>query len=181
MAAERSPELLITVDNGVSSLEGVDEAHRLGIQVLITDHHLPGAELPTPDANVNPNLDDNEFASPHLAGVGVAFYLMAALGRTLEAGGLTGAARVPAKYLDLVALGTVADVVTLDHNNRVLVQQGIQRIRAGKAVAGVGALFQKAGRSVIRCGLHIIGQQAFDADGHIVEAPGRSATCGNAR
>ena len=150
VAAERSPELLITVDNGVSSLEGVDEAHRLGIQVLITDHHLPGAELPTPDAIVNPNLDDNEFASPHLAGVGVAFYLMAALGRTLEAGGLTGAARVPAKYLDLVALGTVADVVTLDHNNRVLVQQGIQRIRAGKAVAGIGALFQKAGRSVIR-------------------------------
>ena len=150
VAAERSPNLLITVDNGVSSVEGVEEAHRLGIQVLITDHHLPGAELPRPDAMVNPNLDDNDFSSPHLAGVGVAFYLMAALGRALEEGGQSGAARVPAKYLDLVALGTVADVVLLDHNNRVLVQQGMQRIRAGKAVPGIGALFQQAGRSVSR-------------------------------
>jgi len=150
VAAERSPDLLITVDNGVSSVEGVDEAHRLGIKVLITDHHLPGAELPTPDAMVNPNLDDNDFASPHLAGVGVAFYLMAALGRSLEADGLPGAARVPARYLDLVALGTVADVVTLDHNNRVLVQQGLQRIRAGKSVPGIAALFQLAGRSPAR-------------------------------
>jgi len=150
VAAQRSPDLLVTVDNGVSSLEGVDEAHRLGIKVLITDHHLPGAELPTADAMLNPNLADNEFASPHLAGVGVAFYLMAALGRALEADGLSGAARVPARYLDLVALGTVADVVTLDHNNRVLVQQGLQRIRAGKAVPGIAALFQLAGRSVAR-------------------------------
>jgi len=150
VAAERSPELLITVDNGVSSVAGVEEAHRLGIQVLITDHHLPGAELPTPDAMVNPNLDDNNFASPHLAGVGVAFYLMAALGRTLEADGQSGAARVPARYLDLVALGTVADVVTLDHNNRVLVQQGLKRIRAGNAVPGIGALLQRAGRSAAR-------------------------------
>ncbi|MCH8101409.1 MAG: single-stranded-DNA-specific exonuclease RecJ [Proteobacteria bacterium] len=150
VAAERSPELLITVDNGVSSVEGVEEAHRLGIEVLITDHHLPGAELPKPDAMLNPNLDDNDFASPHLAGVGVAFYLMAALGRSLEADGLSGAARVPASYLDLVALGTVADVVTLDHNNRVLVQQGLQRIRAGKAVPGIAALFQQAGRSPAR-------------------------------
>jgi single-stranded-DNA-specific exonuclease len=99
---------------------------------------------------VNPNLDDNDFASPHLAGVGVAFYLMAALGRSLEADGLPGAARVPARYLDLVALGTVADVVTLDHNNRVLVQQGLQRIRAGKSVPGIAALFQLAGRSPAR-------------------------------
>ena len=150
VAAERSPDLLITVDNGVSSLDGVEEAHRLGIQVLITDHHLPGAELPAPEAMVNPNLDDNEFASPHLAGVGVAFYLMAALGRALEADGLSGAAKVPARYLDLVALGTVADVVTLDHNNRVLVQQGLERIRAGKAVPGIAALFQVAGKSVAR-------------------------------
>lgn len=150
VAAERSPDLLITVDNGVSSVEGVDEAHRLGIRVLITDHHLPGVDLPTPDAMVNPNLDGNEFASPHLAGVGVAFYLMAALGRALEAAGRSGAARVPARYLDLVALGTVADVVTLDHNNRVLVQQGLERIRAGKAVPGIAALFQVAGRSPAR-------------------------------
>ena len=150
VAAERSPELLITVDNGVSSMEGVAEAQRLGLQVLITDHHLPGRDLPTPEAMLNPNLDDNEFASPHLAGVGVAFYLMAALGRALEAEGHSGAARVPARYLDLVALGTVADVVTLDHNNRVLVQQGLQRIRAGKAVPGIAALFQIAGRSPAR-------------------------------
>ncbi len=150
VAAERSPELLITVDNGVSSVAGVEEAHRLGIEVLITDHHLPGAELPAPDAMLNPNLDDNDFASPHLAGVGVAFYLMAALGRTLEADGLSGAARVPARYLDLVALGTVADVVRLDHNNRVLVAQGLQRIRAGKAVPGIAALFEQAGRSLAR-------------------------------
>ena len=150
VAAARSPELLITVDNGVSSVAGVEEAHRLGIEVLITDHHLPGAELPAPDAMLNPNLDDNDFASPHLAGVGVAFYLMAALGRTLEEDGLSGAARVPARYLDLVALGTVADVVTLDHNNRVLVAQGLQRIRAGKAVPGIAALFEQAGRSLAR-------------------------------
>ena len=150
VAAERSPGLVITVDNGVSSVEGVNEAHRLGIQVLVTDHHLPGAELPTPDAMLNPNLDDNDFASPHLAGVGVAFYLMAALGRTLEVDGQSGAARVPARYLDLVALGTVADVVTLDHNNRVLVAQGLQRIRAGKAVPGIAALFEQAGRSLVR-------------------------------
>ncbi|MCH8072219.1 MAG: single-stranded-DNA-specific exonuclease RecJ [Proteobacteria bacterium] len=150
VAAERSPELLITVDNGVSSVAGVEEAHRLGIEVLITDHHLPGAELPAPDAMLNPNLDDNNFASPHLAGVGVAFYLMAALGRTLEVDGLSGAARAPARYLDLVALGTVADVVTLDHNNRVLVAQGLQRIRAGKAVPGIAALFEQAGRSLAR-------------------------------
>ena len=150
VAAESSPALLVTVDNGVSSIDGVDEAHRLGMQVLVTDHHLPGVELPTPDAIVNPNLEGNDFASPHLAGVGVAFYLMAALGRSLEADGQSGAAKVPAKYLDLVALGTIADVVALDHNNRVLVQQGLQRIRAGKAVPGIGALFRQAGRSVAR-------------------------------
>ena len=146
VAAERLPELLITVDNGVSCREGVEEAHHLGIEVLITDHHLPGAELPAPDAMLNPNLDDNEFGSPHLAGVGVAFYLMAALGRALEIEGLSGAAKVPARYLDLVALGTVADVVTLDHNNRILVQQGLERIRAGRAVAGIGAIFHQSGR-----------------------------------
>ena len=150
VAAESSPGLLITVDNGVSSRDGVEEAQRLGMQVLITDHHLPGAELPAPDAMLNPNLDDNEFASPHLAGVGVAFYLMAALGRTLETDGQAGAARVPARYLDLVAHGTVADVVTLDHNNRILVQQGLQRIRAGKSIPGIAALFHKAGRTPAR-------------------------------
>jgi single-stranded-DNA-specific exonuclease len=147
VASQRSPDLLITVDNGVSSIEGVEEAHRLGIQVLITDHHLPGRELPQADAMVNPNLQDDDFASPHLAGVGVAFYLMAALGRALETDGRTGAAKLPARYLDLVALGTVADVVTLDHNNRILVQQGLQRIRAGIGIAGIEALFLQAKRS----------------------------------
>jgi single-stranded-DNA-specific exonuclease len=150
VAAERSPRLLITVDNGVSSVAGVEEAHRLGMKVLITDHHLPGAELPDADANVNPNLSGNGFASPHLAGVGVAFYLMAALGRALESGGRSGAARIPARYLDLVALGTVADVVRLDHNNRILVAQGLLRIRQGHAVPGIAALFRQAGRSVSR-------------------------------
>jgi len=150
VAAERSPELLITVDNGVSSIEGVAEAHKLGIKVLITDHHLPGAALPAADAMVNPNLAENDFASSNLAGVGVAFYLMAALGRNLQTAGLEGAGRIPAKYLDLVALGTVADVVPLDHNNRILVSQGLARIRADKSVCGIQALLQLAGRSANR-------------------------------
>jgi len=150
VASERSPDLLVTVDNGVSSIEGVEEAHRLGMKVLITDHHLPGKELPAAEAMVNPNLDGIDFESPNLAGVGVAFYLMAALGRELEARGRNGSAKIPAKYLDLVALGTVADVVRLDKNNRILVQQGMARIRAGRAVAGIQALFQQAGRTVTR-------------------------------
>lgn len=150
VAAERSPDLLLTVDNGVSSIEGVAEAHRLGMKVLITDHHLPGKQLPAADAMVNPNLNNNNFASPNLAGVGVAFYLMAALGRELESRGRSGCARMPANYLDLVALGTIADVVRLDRNNRILVQQGIARIRAGRAVAGIQALFNQAGRNVAR-------------------------------
>lgn len=150
VAAGRSPALLITVDNGVSSIAGVAEAERLGIPVLITDHHLPGSELPAARAMVNPNLPDSDFPSPHLAGVGVAFYLMAALGRALESEGVDGAARIPASYLDLVALGTVADVVTLDFNNRILVRQGLDRIRAGKAVAGIQALMSQSGRSIGR-------------------------------
>ncbi len=150
VAAERSPDLLVTVDNGVSSIAGVEEAHRLGMKVLITDHHLPGKQLPAADAMVNPNLNNKDFGSPNLAGVGVAFYLMAALGREYEIQGRTGSARIAAKYLDLVALGTVADVVRLDKNNRILVQQGIARIRAGQSVAGIQALFQLAGRSVTR-------------------------------
>jgi len=150
VAAERQPDLLITVDNGVSSVEGVEVAHQLGMKVLITDHHLPGTKLPAADANVNPNLVGSTFGSPNLAGVGVAFYLMAALGRALENGGRTGAARLPAKYLDLVALGTVADVVRLDHNNRILVNQGLARIRAGRSVPGITALFNQARRSAAR-------------------------------
>jgi single-stranded-DNA-specific exonuclease len=150
IAAERSPDLLITVDNGISSVAGVAEANRLGIPVLVTDHHLPGAELPAAEVIVNPNAGDGRFPSRNLAGVGVAFYLMAALGRAIEAGGKAGAARTPSQYLDLVALGTVADVVVLDHNNRILVDQGLRRIRAGKTVPGIEALLRQSGRQFSR-------------------------------
>lgn len=151
VAAARSPQLLITVDNGVSSIDGVARANELQIPVLVTDHHLPGDELPDAAVIVNPNLKASAFPSRNLAGVGVAFYLMARIGRLLEEQGQVGAARIPARYLDLVALGTVADVVPLDHNNRVLVQQGLMRMRAGHAVPGIKALLQQSGRSVARC------------------------------
>ena len=151
VAAARSPQLLITVDNGVSSTDGVARANELQIPVLITDHHLPADELPDAAVIVNPNLKGSAFPSRNLAGVGVAFYLMARIGRLLEEQGQVGAARIPARYLDLVALGTVADVVPLDHNNRVLVQQGLMRMRAGHAVPGIKALLQQSGRSVARC------------------------------
>ena len=146
VAAERDPSLLLTVDNGVSSVEGVAEANRRGIEVLVTDHHLPGATLPDAASILNPNLLDSDFGSPNLAGVGVAFYLMAALARHLQEAGQDGAAKIPARFLDLVALGTVADVVSLDHNNRVLVSQGLRRIRAGKSVEGIQALLRQAKR-----------------------------------
>jgi single-stranded-DNA-specific exonuclease len=146
VAADRKPDLLLTVDNGVSSVAGVAEANRRGIEVLVTDHHLPGESLPEAASILNPNLRGNEFGSPNLAGVGVAFYLMAALARRLQEEGQAGAAKVPAGFLDLVALGTVADVVSLDHNNRILVSQGLRRIRAGKSVAGIQALLRQAKR-----------------------------------
>lgn len=151
VAAERSPQLLITVDNGISSIDGVAVANELDISVLVTDHHLPGDELPEAAVIVNPNLKDSSFPSRNLAGVGVAFYLMARVGRMLEEQGATGSAKIPAKYLDLVALGTVADVVPLDHNNRVLVQQGLSRMRANHAVAGIAALLKISGRQMARC------------------------------
>ncbi len=151
VAARRKPALLITVDNGISSIAGVEEANRLGIPVLVTDHHLPGDNLPGATVTVNPNLPGSAFPSKCLAGVGVAFYLMARIGRMLEGQGVAGAAKVPAKYLDLVALGTVADVVPLDHNNRILVQQGLLRIRAGRSVAGIQALLRQSGRLPARC------------------------------
>ncbi|MCH9692900.1 MAG: single-stranded-DNA-specific exonuclease RecJ [Gammaproteobacteria bacterium] len=151
VAAERSPALLITVDNGVSSIDGVARANELGIPVLVTDHHLPGDELPDAAVIVNPNLRGSRFPSRNLAGVGVAFYLMARVGRLLEQGGADGASRIPARYLDLVALGTVADVVPLDHNNRILVQQGLLRMRAGRTVPGIAALLRQSGRQLSRC------------------------------
>ncbi|HEY3654514.1 MAG TPA: single-stranded-DNA-specific exonuclease RecJ [Steroidobacteraceae bacterium] len=141
LAATRQPSLIVTVDNGVSSIEGVEAARALGIPVLVTDHHLPGKELPRADAIVNPNLTGSAFASPALAGVGVAFYVMAALARELGQAEFRAA-----DLLDLVALGTVADVVTLDRNNRVLVAQGLRRIRAGRCVPGIRALIEAAGR-----------------------------------
>jgi len=146
VARQREPSLIITVDNGISSILGVKEALAANIPVLVTDHHLPGDELPAADVIVNPNLPASNFPSRNLAGVGVAFYVLAALGRRLEQDGQQGASRIPAKYLDLVALGTVADVVPLDHNNRILVEQGIRRIRAGQTVAGISALMIQAGR-----------------------------------
>jgi single-stranded-DNA-specific exonuclease len=140
LAATRAPSLIVTVDNGVSSVAGVEAARAIGIPVLVTDHHLPGAVLPRAAVIVNPNLTDSRFGSRALAGVGVAFYLVAALAKEL------GQSFKVAQLLDLVALGTVADVVPLDHNNRILVSQGIKRIRAGRCVAGIRALLEAAGR-----------------------------------
>ncbi|MEN9705263.1 MAG: Single-stranded-DNA-specific exonuclease RecJ, partial [Pseudomonadota bacterium] len=149
LAVERAPSLLVTVDNGISSLAGVATARARGIAVLVTDHHLPGTELPAADVIVNPNLAGSGFGSRALAGVGVAFYVMAALRRRLEAEGLLPAGAPPvADYLDLVALGTVADLVPLDANNRVLVAQGLARIRAGRCVPGIRALLDVAGRNI---------------------------------
>ena len=145
--AER-PGLIVTVDNGVSSVEGVARAKALGIDVLITDHHLPGVELPAADAMVNPNRPGDAFPSKSLAGVGVMFYVLGALrARRRERAGSGGGPNLAA-LLDLVALGTVADVVPLDHNNRILVEQGLRRIRAGRASPGVTALLRVAGRDI---------------------------------
>jgi single-stranded-DNA-specific exonuclease len=145
LGATRQPTLIVTVDNGVSSIEGVAAAATLGIPVLVTDHHLPGSTLPCARAIVNPNLLGSTFASPALAGVGVAFYVMAALARLAPAAGFRAA-----DLLDLVALGTVADVVPLDYNNRILVAQGLRRIRAGRCVPGIRALLEAAGRTLER-------------------------------
>ncbi|QIR06911.1 single-stranded-DNA-specific exonuclease RecJ [Salinivibrio costicola] len=151
-AAERDADLIMTVDNGVSSLAGVAHAKALGMQVVVTDHHLPGEQLPDADAMVNPNLNDCGFPSKALAGVGVAFYLMLALRAHLREQGWfeqQGIA-IPnlAELLDLVALGTVADVVALDANNRILVHQGLQRIRAGRCCPGIQALIEVANRNM---------------------------------
>ncbi|MFI4891571.1 MAG: single-stranded-DNA-specific exonuclease RecJ [Steroidobacterales bacterium] len=141
LAATREPTLIVTVDNGVSSIEGVEAANARGIPVLVTDHHLPASRLPAAIAIINPNLPGSTFASGALAGVGVAFYLMVALAQHLQDDEFRAA-----DLLDLVALGTVADMVPLDRNNRVLVAQGLRRIRAGRSVPGIRALLAQAGR-----------------------------------
>ena len=150
LAAEQKPDLIITVDNGISSLEGVRAARQRGIDVLITDHHLPGASLPEATVIVNPNQPGDEFPSKNLAGVGVIFYVMLSLRARLRAGGWFVERNIPepnlARLLDLVALGTVADVVPLDANNRILVAQGLKRINHGQACAGIEALLRVAGR-----------------------------------
>ncbi len=152
LAAQRKPDLLITVDNGIASVEGVATAKRLGIATLITDHHLAGAELPAADVIVNPNQPGCNFPSKHLAGVGVIFYTMLALRAELRRRGHFATRAEPklGDLLDLVALGTVADVVQLDHNNRILVHQGLARMRADRMQAGVRALFAAASRDPAR-------------------------------
>ena len=178
------PDILITVDNGIASVEGVAEANRLGMQTFITDHHLPGDRLPDAACIINPNQPGCEFPSKNLAGVGVMFYLMLALRAELRERGAFGKRKAEGKkrkegdsessfiihhssfegnepnlgeLLPLVALGTVADVVPLDRNNRILVQQGLARVRAGRMPAGMAALFQVAGRDARRAGARDFG------------------------
>ena len=152
VAARDAPRLIVTVDNGIASVEGVRAAATAGIDVLITDHHLPGAELPAPAIIVDPNQAGCAFPSRHIAGVGVMFYVLCALRARLRGRGAFAQRPEPnlAALLDLVALGTVADVVRLDHVNRILVEQGLARIRGGRAQPGVAALFAVAGRDARR-------------------------------
>jgi single-stranded-DNA-specific exonuclease len=155
----KNPDVLITVDNGIASVEGVAAANALGMRVLITDHHLPGATLPDAWCIINPNQPDCGFPSKNLAGVGVMFYLMLALRAELRNRGAFGGNSEPnlAALLDLVALGTVADVVKLDDNNRILVQQGLQRIRSGRTWPGIAALLRIAGRDAARASTYDLG------------------------
>lgn len=152
VALTRTPQLLITVDNGISSVEGVAAAKKAGLQVLVTDHHLPGDELPLADAIVNPNQPGCTFPSKALAGVGVIFYVLMALRARLRDLGWYATKPQPniGELLDLVALGSVADVVPLDANNRILVHQGLERIRAGRARPGVKAILEVAKRDHAR-------------------------------
>jgi len=152
VALTRTPQLLITVDNGISSVEGVAAAKKAGLQVLVTDHHLPGDELPLADAIVNPNQPGCDFPSKALAGVGVIFYVLMALRARLRSLGWYASTAQPniGELLDLVALGSVADVVPLDANNRILVHQGLERIRAGRARPGIKAILEVAKRDHAR-------------------------------
>ncbi|PHV13339.1 single-stranded-DNA-specific exonuclease RecJ [Chitinimonas sp. BJB300] len=158
LAAHKQPQLIVTVDNGIASVAGVARAHELGIEVLVTDHHLPGDSLP--DALiVNPNQPGCPFPSKNLAGVGVMFYVLLALRAELRTRQAFADKPEPnlADLLDLVALGTVADVVRLDNNNRILVEQGLKRMRAGRACAGILAIFQAAGREIRRASAFDLG------------------------
>ncbi|MGB1868607.1 MAG: single-stranded-DNA-specific exonuclease RecJ [Porticoccaceae bacterium] len=154
LAAQKSPDVIITVDNGISSVEGVARANQLGIEVIITDHHLPGAQLPAATAIVNPNQQGCDFPSKNLAGVGVAFYLLIALRTELRQQQWFAQQQIAepnlSQWLDLVALGTVADVVPLDQVNRALVHQGLLRIRAGQSRPGIQALLRIAGKNPAR-------------------------------
>ncbi len=152
LAAQREPRLIVTVDNGIASIDGVAAAAACGIDVLITDHHLPGDRLPAPAIIVNPNQPGCGFVSKHIAGVGVMFYVLVATRARLREDGHFQHRHAPnlGALLDLVALGTVADVVRLDHVNRILVEQGLRRIRAGDSQPGVAALFAVAGRDARR-------------------------------
>ena len=150
LAAAQMPDLIVTVDNGISSIEGVSAAQALGMSVLVTDHHLPAATLPTADVIVNPNQPGCRFPSKSLAGVGVIFYVLSALRAELKQRDWFSAQGLEmpnlGDALDLVALGTVADVVPLDRNNRILVAAGLTRIRSGRARPGIEALFEVAGK-----------------------------------
>ena len=152
VAAEDEPALIITVDNGISSIEGVAAAKAIGIDVLITDHHLPGEVMPQADVIINPNQPNDEFPSKHLAGVGVVFYVLSALRAHLRDKGWFKEKDIEepnlAQFLDIVAVGTVADVAILDFNNRILVDQGLRRIRAGKCCAGIRAMLKLVGKNL---------------------------------
>lgn len=149
LAAQQQPDIIITVDNGIASVEGVAEANQLGITVLITDHHLPSEITPQATCIINPNQHGCTFPSKHLAGVGVAFYMLLALRIELRKRNFFAEKSEPnlAELLDLVALGTVADLVKLDQNNRILVEQGLRRIRAGQCCPAIKLLMQIAGRN----------------------------------
>lgn len=155
VAKEMKPDLIVTVDNGISSFEGIEAAKEAGIKVLVTDHHLSAAILPAADVIVNPNQSTCQFPSKSLAGVGVIYYVMIALRSELKKrnwfAGQNIAEPNMANFLDIVALGTVADVVPLDQNNRLLVHHGLRRIRAGKCVAGIKAILEVAGRDIKNC------------------------------
>lgn len=159
LAARQKPDVIITVDNGIASVEGVAAANALGIQVLITDHHLPGQITPQAACIINPNQHGCDFPSKHLAGVGVMFYGLLALRAELRARGAFALTPEPnlTELLDLVALGTVADLVKLDDNNRILVEQGLRRIRAGACSLGIQALLRVSGRELAQVNAQDLG------------------------